>query len=75
MMDYFQSGTLPLGLSMALAMNEQAKAGFEGLSETEKEHFILKCKDAKTKEEMDRIVSSISPAEGVTNLFRQPDIK
>lgn len=75
MMDYFQVGTLPLGLSMALAMNEQAKAGFDSLSETEKEHLILKCKDAKTKEEMDRIVASISPAEGVTNLFQQPDVK
>ncbi len=75
MMDYFQAGTLPLGLSMALAMNEQAKAGFDSLSETEKEHLILKCKDAKTKEEMDRIVASISPAEGVTNLFQQPDVK
>ncbi len=75
MMDYFQSGTLPLGLSMALAMNEQAKAGFDGLSETEKEHLILKCKDARSKEEMDRIIASISPAERVTNLFQQPDVK
>lgn len=52
MMDYDFSN-MPLGLAMALAMNERAKTGFEGLSETEKEHVILKCKDAKTKEEMD----------------------
>ncbi len=75
MMDYYQSGTLPLGLSMALAMNEQAKAGFDSLSETEKEHLILKCKDAKTKEEMERIVASISPAENVGNLFQGPVVK
>ena len=51
-MDYQnQFSNMPLGLGMAVMMNEQAKAGFESLSEAEKEHIILKCKDAKTKEE------------------------
>ncbi|HKM23070.1 MAG TPA: hypothetical protein VJZ01_13640 [Lachnospiraceae bacterium] len=60
-MDYqSQILAMPLGLSMAVTMNEQAKAGFESLSETEKEHIILKCKDAKSKEEMDRIIDSFS---------------
>lgn len=69
-----QLGNLPLGLSMAVAMNEQAKAGYEGLSETEKEHLILKCKDAKTKEEMDRIIDSLSSPEGMGDLFRDSGI-
>lgn len=81
-MDYsnYQTGNLPLGLSMALAMNDQVKAGYEGLSETEKEHLILKCKDAKSKEEMDRIIDSVSSEgnavfdEGVAELFRGPNI-
>lgn len=73
MMDY-EFANLPLGLSMALAMNEHAKVGFDGLSETEKEHVILKCKDAKTKEEMDRIISSLSPTEKVSDLFRGPSV-
>lgn len=73
MMDYDFSN-MPLGLAMALAMNERAKTGFEGLSETEKEHVILKCKDAKTKEEMDRIISSISPTENISDLFHGPSI-
>lgn len=61
MMDYgYGYSNFPLGLSMALMMNDQAKAGFENLSETEKEHLILQCKDAKTKDEMDRLVASIS---------------
>lgn len=50
---------LPVGLSMALMMNERAQAGYDRLSETEKEHIILKCKDARTKEEMDKIIDSI----------------
>ena len=50
---------LPLGLGMALMMNERAQAGYDRLSEAEKEHIILKCKDARTKEEMDKIVDSL----------------
>ena len=65
---------IPLGLSMALMMNERAKSGYDSLSETEKEHVILKCKDAKNKAEMDRIVASISPDERVEDLFNGPSI-
>ena len=50
---------LPAGLGMALMMNERAQAGYDRLSEAEKEHIILKCKDARTKEEMDKIIDSI----------------
>ena len=56
-----QTGNLPFSLPMAFAVSEQTK----GLSEAEKEHLILKCKDAKTKEERDRIIDSISPEENV----------
>ena len=55
---------LPAGLSMALMMNERAQAGYDRLSEAEKEHIILKCKYARTKEEMDKIVDSIGNFEG-----------
>ncbi len=65
---------LPLGLSMALMMDDQTKSGYDSLSETEKEHLILKCKDAKSKEEMDRIMASISPEERVEDLFNGPSI-
>ena len=52
----------------------RAKAGYDSLSETEKEHLILKCKDAKTKEEMDRIIDSISPAESAGDLLKGTEI-
>ena len=51
---------LPLGLGMALAMNEPAMSRYAGLNETEKEHLILSCKDARSKEEMQRIVDSLA---------------
>lgn len=65
---------LPVGLGMALIMNERARASYEGLSETEKEHIILKCKDARTKEEMDKIIDSFAPAEKMRDLFNGPGI-
>lgn len=52
---------LPVGFSMALAANESAMTSFAGLTETEKEHLILRCKDARSKEEMQRIVDSLVP--------------
>ncbi len=52
---------LPMGFGMALAMNEPAMKGYAGLTESEKEHLILRCRDAKTKEEMQRIVDSLVP--------------
>lgn len=70
----YQFPDLPQGLGIALMMNERAKEGYERLSETEKEHIILKCKDAKTKAEMDKIVNSLSSSEGITDLFKGPSI-
>lgn len=65
---------LPLGLGMELMMNERAMEGYKGLSETEKEHIIMKCKDAKSKSEMDKIIDSISSPDGLRDLFRGPSI-
>ncbi len=65
---------LPLGLGMGLTMNRHARDNFEGLSETEKEHIIFKCKDAKSKKEMDKIISSLSQDEKFDELFQGPNI-
>lgn len=60
---------LPVGLGMALAMNEPAMKSYAGLSETEREHLIMRCKDASSKEEMRKIVDSLVPEGNVNNLF------
>lgn len=52
---------LPLGFGMSLAMNEPAMKGYAGLTEAEKEQLIMRCRDARTKEEMQRIVDSLVP--------------
>ena len=52
---------LPLGFGMALTMNEAAMNRYSELSETEREHLIMRCKDARSKDEMQKIVNSILP--------------
>lgn len=51
---------IPLGFGFALAMNETAMRRYATLTETEKEHLILRCKDAKSKEEMQNIVNALA---------------
>ncbi len=50
---------VPLGFGFGLAGNERALGAYANLTETEKEHLIMKCKDAKSKEEMQHIVDSL----------------
>lgn len=62
---------LPLGFGMALAMNEPAMKGYAGLTEAQKEQIILRCKDAKTKKEMQKIVDSLIPDTDVQEVFEE----
>lgn len=65
----FPLNELPVGFGMALAMNEQAMQGYAALTETEKEHLILRCRDAGSKEEMERIVASLVPGESAESVI------
>ncbi|MBO5336965.1 MAG: hypothetical protein J6A94_07555 [Lachnospiraceae bacterium] len=66
---------LPLGFSMSLAMNENAMQGYAKLTETEKEHLIMRCKDARSKEEMQKIVDSLANDESLNNLREEESEK
>mgnify|MGYP001324301802 CR=1 FL=1 len=61
----FPLNELPVGFGM----NEQAMQGYAALTETEKEHLILRCRDAGSKEEMERIVASLVPGESVESVI------
>ena len=50
----------PFGLGMVMMMNTSAREDYDRLSETEKEHLILKCKDARSRDEMNRIVNAFA---------------
>ena len=64
-------GGLPAGFGMALAMNEAAMAGYAGLTEAEKEKVILRCKDVKTKSQMQEIVDSLVPGEDIQGVYEE----
>lgn len=64
---------LPLGFGMGLAMNEGAMKGYAGLSETEREHIIMRCKDARSKDEMQKIIDSLVPDGNVNSLYEHKD--
>ena len=50
---------IPLGFGFALATNEEAMRTYATLTETEREHLIMRCKDAKSRDEMQKIVNSL----------------
>ena len=56
-MDFYK---VPIGFGMALAMNEPAMAAYSVMSEEEKEKILNKAHNARSEEEMHRIVSSIA---------------
>lgn len=53
-------GDYPAGAGPLFTEEESASQGYESLTETEKEHLILQCKDAKTVKDKQRIMDSVS---------------
>lgn len=62
---------LPLGFGMSLAMNEGALNGYAALTEAEKENVIMRCKGARTKEQMQKIVDSLVPGTDVQEVIEE----
>ena len=51
---------LPLGLGMALAQNEAAMKRFESMTESEKQALIARCRQVKSKREMQQLVNRLT---------------
>lgn len=62
---------VPLGFGMSLTMNEAALNGYAALTEAEKEKVIMRCKAARTKGEMQRIVESLVPGADVQEIIEE----
>ncbi|KAI4444962.1 hypothetical protein C823_007984 [Eubacterium plexicaudatum ASF492] len=54
------NNNLPIGFAMGMAMRTDAWDAYSKLTEAEKEQIINECRDAKSKAEMDRIISRLS---------------
>ena len=64
-------GALPIGFGMTPVANDAAMDGYAGLTEAEKEKLILRCKDAKTKEQRQEIVDSLAPGTDVREVYEE----
>ena len=51
---------LPLGFGMALAQNEAAIQKFEGMTEAEKQAFLQRTHNVRSKAEMQQLVASLN---------------
>lgn len=56
---FAQAGS-PMAFRPMEDMDRTPLRGYEDLTETEKEHLILQCKDAKTTDVMQRLMDSVS---------------
>ena len=51
---------LPLGLGMALAQKEASMKRFESMTEPEKQALIARCRQVKSKREMQQLVNRLT---------------
>lgn len=63
---------VPMGFGFALIKNEAAMRRYSELSESEKEEILMKCKDAKSKREMQKIVDNLVPDKNINSLYEGP---
>lgn len=63
---------VPMGFGFALIKNEAAMRRYSELSESEKEEILMKCKDAKSKKEMQKIVENLVPDKNINSLYEGP---
>lgn len=63
---------VPMGFGFALIKNEAAMRRYSELSESEKEEILMKCKDAKSKKEMQKIVDNLVPDKNINSLYEGP---
>ncbi|MBR4083623.1 MAG: hypothetical protein IKK33_04995 [Lachnospiraceae bacterium] len=63
---------VPMGFGFALIKNEAAMRRYSEMSESEKEEILMKCKDAKSKKEMQKIVDELVPDKNINSLYEGP---
>ena len=78
-MDY---NNIPLSLGMAITSNKAAMDRFVDMTEAEKEAFIDRSRDAMSREEMEKLVNTLTEdeerpdvhLEDVNDIFKSPSI-
>lgn len=63
---------VPLGMDLDMMENEAVRDRHTGMTESEKEHLLMRCWDAKSDREMRRIVEEEVPEGRISALFEGP---
>lgn len=64
--------SVPVNLEFALMKDDIGRKNDASLTESEKEHIIMKCKDAKSEAEMKKIVEEMVPDGNLNSVFEDP---
>lgn len=62
---------MPLGLGLHLMTNEDAMQGYGSLTESEKERLLMSCRDARSRDEMQKIVDNMAPGTDVRAIMEE----
>lgn len=67
--------TFPYGLGTVLGMEEEVTERPGNLTETEREHIIMRCRDAGSEEEVRQILDEAVPGESMQSLLDRDRIR
>lgn len=67
--------TFPYGMSPILSLDTEIAGRNRVLTENEREHIIMKCKDAASKEEVKKILETEVPGESMQGLLDRDKIQ
>lgn len=73
----YGAAAFPYGMGTAVALNDrilEEKQGQHGLTETEREHIIMECKDARSDKERQKIIDEKVPGGNPYALFERDEI-
>lgn len=73
----YGAAAFPYGMGAAVALNDrilEEKRGTSGLTETEREHIIMECRDARSDKERQKIIDEKVPSGNPYALFERDEI-
>lgn len=73
----YGAAAFPYGVGTAIALNDrilEENQGKHGLTETEREHIIMECKDARSDKERQKIIEEKVPNGNPYALFERDEI-
>lgn len=69
-MSLLNDDAVPIGFGMALAQNLNAMKRYSAMSEAEKEEVLNRARDAKSRNEMESLINSLSPLGDIGDIHK-----